>query len=263
MLVPTMTLDEIYMAVNADIGFIVQKLYESIKAFGKVSLKNNKYPFKQKHEFKNYKSNIEYTYYLVCFKRSQWDNPRCTIVTSYSHEGGITTVVVNPAQNSSIQVHTPHFWTRFKERYLEDPTKSTQEAIDFYFENTCKYCYPQDEILRIDSEKYYTDNNTEYYTTISSLGVCICEKEKNNDKIEIFNTFLSYEMLRKQQNRNIALTYFTVYFEDYKVHHPNMTTIIDHMEQDFCTKADEENWSIDKFIDESEKLMDRYPIYIA
>lgn len=263
MLVPTMTLDEIYKSVYADFGFVVQKLNQAVKEFGRASLKKNKYPFKQKYKYKNYKSNTEYSIYLICFKRSQWNNPMFSIITSYSHDGGTTAIAMNPVQGHSIQVYTPHFWSRFKERYLVNQSLPTQDAIDFYFDNAGRYCRAQEEIMRIDSEKYYMDEDTNYFTTVNSFGVSFCEKRKSNDKIEVFNTFLSLEILRKQQNRKIALTYFTVYFDDYKIHHPNQSKIIDDMERAFCKKADEENWSIDKFIDESEKLMDKYPIYIV
>lgn len=130
MILPTMTLDEIFKAVQADLIFVMRKLNESVQLFGKASLKINKYPFKKKYEWKNYKSNITYTIYLQCFKRSQWDNPRVSIVTSYMHDGGLTTLQIDPTYDVSVYMFTTHFWSRFQERCLNN-TSSLEETLDF------------------------------------------------------------------------------------------------------------------------------------
>lgn len=56
MLLPTMTLDDIFKAVQADLIFVMQKLSDSVQQLGKASLRTNKFPFKRKFEWKNHKS---------------------------------------------------------------------------------------------------------------------------------------------------------------------------------------------------------------
>ena len=261
MILPTMTLDEIYDAIFADWHFCQQKLALSVKQFGRGALKANRFPYCKKFIHRNYKSNIEYTMFLVCHKRGQWNNPLCTIYTTYVHDDGTTAVSVSMGKDLCIQLYTSHFWSRFRERYLEKSTLSTQDTIDFFFRNAGTYLPTQNGVIRED-EKYFAGDNIEYYVNVTSLGVCYCEREKDNAKYEVFNTFLPFGMLRQQQNRDIATETLFVYFRDYMVHHPKEALMIDKMLDDFCELADNEKWSIDKFISEGEKLMDKYPIYL-
>jgi hypothetical protein len=59
-----MTLEELHQTVYFDLEFILRKLDESVKNFGKLSLKRNRYPFAKKYTWKNYKSNISYNFYI-------------------------------------------------------------------------------------------------------------------------------------------------------------------------------------------------------
>lgn len=261
MLLPTMTLDEMFKAVQADLIFVMQKLSDSVLQFGKASLRTNKFPFKRKFEWKNHKSNITYTIYLQCFKRSQWDNPRVCIVTSYMHEGGLTTLQIDPTHDVSVYMYTTHFWSRFRERCLRDTSLSMQETLDFFFFNMGLFIESH-EVMKIDYKRYHIDEDTDFLAIVTSLGIFYCERLKENKHFTIVNTYLTYDMLRLEQNRNICTEYLTVYFEDYVIQHPNSRAQIDKLIEGFCTIADNEGWTTDKFIQESEKLMDKYPHYI-
>ena len=116
MIVPTMTLNELYNAVYVDYEFLVKKLFESCKDFGRRALKCSRYPYKHKYVCKSYMSNIEYTIYLRCFKRRQWDNPLYCVITSYSHDGGTTALAIG-IEKKVLSVFTPHFWSRFPREF--------------------------------------------------------------------------------------------------------------------------------------------------
>lgn len=261
MIVPTMTLEEIFKTVQVDLVPVTRKLSEFVRQFGKAALKINKFPFKRKYEWKNYKSNITYTIYLECYKRSQWDNPRFSIVTSYMHDGGLTTLQIDPTFEVSVYMYTAHFWSRFRERYIKDSSKSLQEIIDFFFFQMGQFIESH-EVMRIDYERYQVNEDTDFVAIVTSLGVFYCERLKENNHFTIVNTYLSYDMLRQEQNRNICTEYLCVHMEDYVIQHPNSKTEVDKVIEEFCTTADSEGWPTDKFFREGGKLMEKYPLYL-
>ena len=86
-------------------------------------------------------------------------------------------------------VFIPHFFDRYNERYLKDPTLSKPEVIDKYIFNNLKASSMR---LRIESAKYPND----YWMTCNN-GLCLC----NNPKgffVEV-KTFISWDMLGKDQ----------------------------------------------------------------
>ena len=260
MLLPTMTLDEIYKAVYADESFIMRKLYESAKDFGRRALKCTQYPYKHKYVCKSYKSNIEYTMYFRCFKRRQWDNPLYCVVTSYSHEDGTTALAIG-LENKILSVFTSHFWSRFRERYLEDMSRPIQESIDFFFINSNSQGVV-DGVMRQNTDRYVPNENVQYYAVANCLGVCFCEKECDNDNVEIYNTYLPLRMLADEQHKKVIPMYVAAYFKDYVTQNPNEKAKIDKLIDDWCSEGDAQNWSMKRFVAESEKLMDEYPLYV-
>ena len=254
-----MTLDELYNAVYGDEIFIREKLDVAAKVFRKSAIKQRSVPFKGKYSYKNYKSNIIYTIYLIAFTRSQWSNPQLAITTSYTHDEGTTMLMIDLLNNKEMALIDTHFWSRFRERYLKDKSLSTQETIDFFMYNYNTMSIV-DGVMHVDEEK--ADENTEYFASVSPLGVFYCEKLNENKKVTVFRTYLPMEMLRKEQYRNVAIRYLCTYFKDYMNFYPKEANKIDAIMESFMSKADNENWSMDKFITESEKLMDEYPLYV-
>lgn len=262
MLLPTMTLDEIYNAVSGDVGFVLRKLDVAVKEFRRAAIKTRSFPFKRKYNYKNYKSNTVYTIYLSAFTRSQWDNPIVTVATSYTHDGGTTVIVFDFGnKNKEIALIESHCLARFKERYLQNSSYTTQEIIDFLLWNFNTLSMSK-EVMRIDEELQSKNEDSEYFALVSSLGVFYCEHLADNQKVTIYHTYLSMEMLKKEQNRKIALNYLWAYFKDYMDSNPKVAKQIDVMIDEFVAQAEHEQWSIDKFITESEKLMDKYPLYV-
>lgn len=259
MLLPTMTLDEIYSAIFADKDFIMRKAMDFGKNFRRRALKANKYPYKHKYTFKCYNSNIVYNVYFWCNKRRECDIPIYKITTSYTHDDGITAILVS-FTDEKIYLHTSHFWKRFIERYLNNDTHTIEQAIDLYFFNTGAYNHTEG-VIRMDNPKYKKDN-IEYYAIANSFGVCYCEKEVGNNHIEVYNTYLPLHMLAKGQNINAITQYITAYFRDYKDQNPNEREKIDKLIVDITDHAETKDWSCEKLITEYEKLMDEYPLYI-
>ena len=253
MLLPTMTLDEIYNAIFADKDFIIRKALECGKDFRRKALKKGSYPYKHKYTFKCYKSNIVYSVYMWCTKRRECDNPLYKITTSYTHDVGTTAIIIS-FSDEKIYLHTSHFWKRFIERYLEDESYTLDQAIDLYFFNAGAYSYTEG-VIRLDNEKYQKDDNIEYYAVANCFGVCYCEKEVGKDNIEVYNTYLPLQMLAKKQNDSVIANYISTYFRDYKFQNPNERDKIDKIFEDVTNLAENEGWS-------SEKLMDEYPLYM-
>ena len=260
MLLPTMTLDEIYNAIFADKDFIMRKAFESGTDFRRKALKKNIYPYKRKYTFKCYKSNIVYDVYMWCTKRRECDNPIYKITTSYTHDGGKTVIIVSITEEK-IYLHTSHFWKRFIERYLDNESYTLEQAIDLYLFNTGAYSYTEG-VIRLDNQKYQKDDNIEYYAIANSFGVCYCEKEVGKDNIEVYNTYLPLHMLAKEQNNNVIAHYISAYFRDYKFQNPNERDKIDKLVDDVLDLSEKEGWSSEQLISKFEKLMDEYPLYV-
>jgi len=94
------------------------------------------------------------------------------------------------------------------------------------------------------------------------LSFFFCEQEKDYVDVTVFNTYLPQEMLRKEQNRKIAIEYFKVYCEEYMKRNATNAEMVKKQYEQLILTSTLEHWSIDKFIDESNKYMDEHPIYV-
>lgn len=260
MLLPTMTLDEIYKAIYDDWTFVMLKMGVAAKDFRRTAIKQRKNPLKRKYTYRNYKSNIVYSLYLVAHTRSQWDNPMIVVATTYTHDGG-TTVVMADYINKELSLIDTHFMSRFRERYLQDESLTMQESIDFFLWNFDTLS-PSRDVMRLDDALLAHNEGSEYFALVSSLGVFYCEKIPDNPKVIIYRTYLSMEMLKRSQNHKVAINYLWAYFKDYMNRNPKEAAKIDAMLDDFVAGAEKNNWPYDKFISESAKLMDKYPLYV-
>ena len=258
MLLPTMTLDELYRAVQNDRQFIDRKLDESVKACGRVALKSQIFPLSRKYTYTHPKSKIEYSYYIQCYKRSSWRNPKCVTMASYSHSEGITTFNIGLGDNTMIVI-TSHFWQRFHERYIKNDAYTIQDTIDFFARNM-GVVNLVNGVVRSD-ERYFIDDDTTFIAGVCPLGVLYCEQYKSNPNIIVLNTYLSLEMLRKQQNNKIAMQYLAAYVDDYKDRRLADAASLENESTELDARAMMEHWSMDQWITESEKLMDKYPLF--
>ena len=104
---------------------------------------------------------------------------------------GIHLLTYSRLENSiwHYSVYLPHFFDRYNERFLKDPTLSKPEIIDKYYFNNLKSATMR---LRVESAKYPND-----YWMACNNGLCLC----NNPKgffVEV-KTFISWDMLGQDQ----------------------------------------------------------------
>ena len=255
-----MTLKELYRAVFADEHFFNAKLDAAVKEFKRVVLKANTFPIRKKYTYTNHTSNITYTIYLRAFRRAQWHNPTFSIVTTYNHDGGTTLVVVDTL-NEQLFINTPHMLARLKERYMKDDSCSTWQVIDFLMDN---YGFASNWVPHVmrDIDNKYDRDNREYLAIVTPLGVFFCEREKDCMDVIVYNTYLPPEMLRKEQNRRISIEYFKSYCEEYMKRNATTAAVVKAEYEKMLLDATLERWSIDRFIDESNKYMDEHPLYV-
>jgi predicted nuclease of restriction endonuclease-like RecB superfamily len=150
---------------------------------------------------------------------------------------------------------------RIRERYMNDELCSTQQVIDFLMDN---YGFASTGNIHImkDEKNKYDHENSDYFAVVTPLGVFFCEQEKDYVDVTVFNTYLPQEMLRKEQNRKIAIEYFKVYCEEYMKRNATNAEMVKNQYEQLILTSTLEHWNIDKFIDESNKYMDEHPLYV-
>ena len=75
MIVPTMTIDEIYQEIVSERAIITQQKSQFLKAFRKVVLKATKFPIVKYFTITTPKKKNQYIFQFVFSKRSTWENP--------------------------------------------------------------------------------------------------------------------------------------------------------------------------------------------
>lgn len=212
MIVSTMTLSEIYAQIKSDKDFLIAKnsiFFEN--QWRRFAMKATRFPCIKTTEVTSPKTRITYTIRLWSFTHSQWKNPRFVWYVKHVHEGGTTvySTTVAPDMSCPLNVYTPHFLARYKERIMKDETKTLDEVINdlfLYNNHTIDHKSENLESLIKEDEKYYSGDNIHFYGQRSIDGIIISEVSDENPLISVHNTIVSTDLFTKSQNENSIIS---------------------------------------------------------
>lgn len=198
MIVPAMTLQEIYKEVMVDIANMKQRLDFCLKDFNRVALKSKCYPIRKSYNYKT-KNNNHFIVGLNSFKRSNWKNPYLTVFGIYSRPEG--KYAVSPTFGSkNISIYPPHFFKRYRERIVKDQSLSSEELMKHFFKNETVF---KIAFVNKDHKAVYDsfENNKEEkvsFVSASLQGYCFGERQGD---IDVFKTIISEDMLFESQKQ--------------------------------------------------------------
>lgn len=219
MLVPTMTPEEIYAEMAKDVNDLASAINTRyIPEFAKTIRRTQRFPEAKPYVWVSRKTRIEYILIFVAYRKADHKKvPHFFVYTIYSHETGRNLVYIEP-DRFAIRIYTPHFIQRYKER---DPAlaEALSNISDYYFE--CAFLLRNhrvketefmkhldetvDDPLYIEGRekekrsRFWQDPDYERYTVACERGLCLCERNKANPNISIYDTFVAYDMLKPTQ----------------------------------------------------------------
>lgn len=200
MIVPSMSVQEIYKEVFDDIKNLQTKLDECRNDFRKTVLKNNRYPLTKSYDCKTRERKNLFIVEFTAMKRSDWKKPILSIYGIYSRPEGKYAVVPTPEMNI-ISIHPPHFFKRYRERIIKDESISNENIIRLYFKKDWGF---MGAVVNEDFESVYhcfeqnKENDRVSFVAATSQGYCFGEKQGN---INIIKTIISEEMLFEDQKK--------------------------------------------------------------
>ena len=216
MIVSTMTLSEIYAQIMSDKDFLTAKnIIFFQNQWRRFAMKATRFPCIKTTEVTSPKTRITYTIRLWSFTHSQWKNPQFVWYVKHVHEGGTTvfSTSVNPDNSSSLDVYTPHFLARYKERIMKDESKTVDEVInDLFLYNNHTIVHKSENLgsLIKEDEKYYSGDNIHFFGQRVIDGIFISEVSDENPLIYVHNTIVSTDLFTRSQNKNSIISEWEV-----------------------------------------------------
>ena len=193
MVVETMTYKEIWSEINKDYKGIIQyKLQDADKILRKkviASSSTQKIIRISPIRFKSKSTNLNHCLIPYCLGKTDYKkNGMLFVLYSYIYRKyGIYAFSLNGEKYETLNVYTPHLFSRYRERFLDDSSLKMEEVMEEFFINNVV-----SPIEEINNEKYPDS----FFSTVKD-GVLLGVKQPDN--ILEFKTFLSSELLRNQQ----------------------------------------------------------------
>lgn len=229
MLVPTMTPEEIFAEISKDEDWIREQVGAYAIQYGKRVLKQTRFPDMYVYAKESKHTRIIYNFILYSYRRGEWKNPQAIVYTSYAFEGGTIYILLdNPP--FSIRLYTTHFFARYKERQFDKLTGWKSFATKYpqvFFILRNRDVYPMNfihgdwapesvkKILKETEAKSKFEQDPNYKRIMMGCmdGVCLCENNKKDERITIYNTFIPHELMRLDQHIDylIALPYLILH----------------------------------------------------
>lgn len=280
MLVPTMTPEEIYAEMYKDAEWLEDKINCKLTLEAmKLAKRAKRFPWHKVYVVKSEKTQISYNVIFLAHQRGDWNRLMCIIYTKYSHESGKTLIYLE-RKRFAIRIYTPHFLQRYKERQKEHVEKFQDFAsldIEFFFllrnwevaEMTLFKSFidedPNSFVAQKIKEmqnrtKFWQDSDYERYSVACIMGMCLCERHKQNKNISIFDTFISPDLLKGEQFLDFIPAYAQVLLNAIVREYPRQRELISReWEHTLESSNDVEDKPL-YIIDKLEELSTRYPI---
>lgn len=265
MIVSTMSLKEIYAELEKDFNDIyLTQMSRFNEKFRRPALKASRYPFAMAFNYHSKLTNIDYVAVLICPSHSQFRDPMPYIYTKFSNERGTSAITLNfiPAlRTTKLCIYTPHALKRYKERLLDDKDMSIDACILDIIKHNSEFVTELaadfEPYIRQD-EKYFHGDNIIYYGARTKDGLFICESEKDNPLIAVFNTFVASDMLSTEQIENSFEANSMARVARLINANPTLKDHILQQIEDLYENARLEHWTRAEYMEETEKILSQY-----
>src|SRR4051812_17830003 len=114
MIVPSMTVQEIYKEIFEDIETLDTKIDACRRDFKKLVLRSTRYPVEKTYEAKTRVKKNTFVFTLIAPKRSAWSDPDIVIYAIYMRPEGKYAVPII-MRDKSITIYPPHYFKRYRE----------------------------------------------------------------------------------------------------------------------------------------------------
>lgn len=184
MIVKKMNLKEIYNEIMKDYHELVDYAERKKQQYTRPIKKSNIFPL----HFKpiEYTSSRNNKYYMIfrAYKKKDWKDVHNTTICIYDNEDGLHAVMI---YKTTIAIYPPHFFSRYRERYLLDRALSSKDVILHYFKDNA-----------IAYGEWSNDGDYLAMTTTDGVGL---GQTFEDAKIYLFKTFLGFDMLFPSQDK--------------------------------------------------------------
>lgn len=186
MITETMTDFEIYEEVRKEHGLIISYVDRIAPKYRRPILKSNKFPiYFNPIEYETKKGN-KYLIFIEARCKKDCNSFLYTIICIYN-KSGLNAVMLNSNNTiaSNITIYSPHFFSRYRTRFLKDEKISTLDVIKRYFKIN-PTAYPSD--VEDSNSLALTCNEGVLFGKISDRNVVVVK------------TYVSFDMLYSSQN---------------------------------------------------------------
>lgn len=207
-----------YREIRNDTRELYPAIMEERKRFQQLAKRATKYPYGKIYFWKHPKSNNQYTYFFSVNRHSEWDKtPRLVIYTEFDTEGGKTTIAISldPQKNLRISIFRPHFFKRYYERNLsqfKEFTPETEHDIKFAFLIRTSSAIPLGSKVVSPKELEKDEPDLINDSLLTTEGLILCKRVRNNLNITIFKTYLSVQDLFDGQYKEVTFNAIHVFY---------------------------------------------------
>lgn len=192
-----MTYNDIEITFRKEVQASYKKIDEVAKKFGGDAKKTRIYPCIRYYSV-NTKNKIKLGIIFFADKRSCWDHPRVCFYKSFYFNNSLHFISVDDAETGFARIYTLHYLNRYKKRVLNNPDITNEGLIRHYLtHNEDLMWYKNGPIFSPDYRKYEHDNVPQMAARIED-GNCFIERL--GDKLYLFKTFISDDMLYETQS---------------------------------------------------------------
>lgn len=282
MLVPTMTPEEIYAEMHKDAAWLQNEIsYKIYPQYSKRVKKMLRFPDLKPYTLISKTTHIEYVVIFFSYQHSDWKRPYCVVYTKYAHETGNTLVYLEN-DRFAIRLYTSHFLQRYRERNAENIAKFEHIAnLDFEFffilrnwdvdemqfnksmiEQMPKNPYWKSVKEQMENSRFWQDPDYERYSVACLSGMCLCERHKENKDISIYDTYISFDLLKSSQGLDFMGSYSIVFLNALDRVYPRQKQKIRDEWENMIKSLEKYDYAngISIFIDKMQELSERYPI---
>lgn len=260
MLVPSMTLNEMYDELYRDYSDIVDRLPRWIAAFRRPAMKALRFPFRMNFEYEGKHTRNRFKVIFTAECHANFDNPRVNIYTTFRHEGGVSAVLLMNHADGVMKMffYTPHCLNRYAERRMKDRSITIDECIRDICLNNDNMPFDKDgscgRYLRLD-DKYYQGDDIIYFAARTLDGMFICEQEKRKPQITVCNTFVPIEMLKQEQIEKSYRDCITTRKMSIARRYPRFADRVNAEIEALYDRAHSENWDAKRILAEADKVL--------
>jgi len=197
MIVPAMTIQEIYSQLFSELPIKQDKLDSYKKDFRRKVLKASKFPFSKLYDFTTLKKN-QFLFSFTALTRGQAEKPFGSLYGIYTRPEGKYLAEINP-ELFEMTIYPPHYFKRYRERILKNDDLSNEELIRSFIQSSWGFIAAGvNKQLEAVYQSFEASHQNEVigFAGATYDGYCFGERQ---GKINIMKTIISDDMLYDNQ----------------------------------------------------------------